>query len=485
MVQTNGLQRTLADIPVFRDEDADALRLELVGCKTMSFNAGEYICNEGEYDHNCLILLSGRAKVLRTGTAVGRSEKIIGEGEIFGEIAALSGNPRTADIQAQVPTDVLSIPREKMYNILDKFPSVKNRIDQIYRERTLRGHLLKIPIFSSVPEDFLEELAGRAILRTYLKDESVFEQDDDADSFYLIRYGFVKVRQRGEDGRVKVLAYLKEGSYFGEMGLFSEHEKRSASVSAINRAELIKIPKDAFQSLIEAHPEVKRYLQRAADKRREWGEQLEGDEYLASILRSTVETGIIQTKAALIIDLSRCVHCDNCIEACAALHDGRSLLVRKGSMLNNFNLLPTSCMHCDDPTCMTNCPTGAITRDINGEIYHKDSCIGCGSCAQNCPFGNIVIVDIHEDDRKPGLISWFSGLLGLNGKSSKEPVENEKTGAAGNKRAAVRKQKPRKKAYKCDMCRNHVYMGCVYNCPTGAARRVNPAKFFTEIASAL
>ncbi len=230
MVQANGLQRTLADIPIFRDENIDALRLELVGCKTMSFNTGEYICKEGEYDHNCLILLSGRAKVLRTGTAAGRSEKIIGEGEIFGEIAALSGNPRTADIEAQVPTDVLSIPKEKMYNILDKFPSVKSRIDQIYRERTLRGHLLKIPIFSSVPEDFLEELAEKAILKTYMKDEVIFDQDDDADSFYLIRYGFVKVRQRGEGGRVKVLAYLKEGSYFGEIGLLSEHEKRSASV---------------------------------------------------------------------------------------------------------------------------------------------------------------------------------------------------------------------------------------------------------------
>ncbi len=202
-------------------------------------------------------------------------------------------------------------------------------------------------------------------------------------------------------------------------------------------------------------------------------------------MRATVETGIIQTRAALIIDLSRCVQCDNCLEACAALHDGRSLLVRKGSMLNNFNLLPTSCMHCDDPTCMTKCPTGAITRDVTGEIYHKDSCIGCGSCAQNCPFGNIVIVDVHEDEQKHGLMLWFSRLFGLNGKSPPGPIENEKTDTTGDKRAVARRRKPRKKAYKCDMCRDHTYMGCVYNCPTGAAKRVNPAKFFTEIASAL
>lgn len=48
-----------------------------------------------------------------------------------------------------------------------------------------------------------------------------------------------------------------------------------------------------------------------------------------------------------------------------------------------------SCGHCDNPACVAVCPTGAHHKDPETGIVSvdPDRCIGCGSCAINCPYG--------------------------------------------------------------------------------------------------
>ena len=55
-------------------------------------------------------------------------------------------------------------------------------------------------------------------------------------------------------------------------------------------------------------------------------------------------------------------------------------------------------MHCVDPVCIIGCPTGAIHRDADaGQILiNPDTCIGCATCANSCPYGNIKMVDIRD-----------------------------------------------------------------------------------------
>lgn len=507
-----------ASSPLFLDEDPDEIIAELGESSVKEFKSGDYICREGEYDENCCIILSGQVSVVLPQKDGSREKRFtLNAGEVFGEIAALSGNPRTADIVASGSAMILNIPRPAMFKLLDKFSSIKRKIDALYRQRALSTHLLVIPVFAGVPDTFIEELVSKVTLSTYRKGAVVFNQGDEADAFYLVRYGFVKVCQN-DGGREKILAYLKEGHYFGEMALLGKGEKRMASVSAINRAELIKISRDDFEKLIESHPNVKRNLEKAIRKRKERNIQLQNDSHLADTLRSTIETGLIQAKSTFIIDLTKCVQCDTCVNACAALHDGKARLIRKGARFNNFTLIPVSCRSCEDPTCMSDCPTGAITRDFHGEIYHKDFCIGCGSCAKNCPYGNISIITVESGGEKPSLMETLKNIFFIGGSKNNKNGSNgaEQPGATAKfvfpgdrdmaPRAAAdrfpgdRDMMPRgveagngssgeklivttRKAVKCDMCREYDYLGCVYNCPTGAARRVDPTKFFADIST--
>jgi Fe-S-cluster-containing hydrogenase component 2 len=96
----------------------------------------------------------------------------------------------------------------------------------------------------------------------------------------------------------------------------------------------------------------------------------------------------------MLIDLDRCTRCDECVQACVNTHaDGRSRLFLDGYRFDKY-LVPTTCRSCLDPVCMIGCPVGSIHRGDNGQIEIEDWCIGCGLCANNCPYGSIQMHDI-------------------------------------------------------------------------------------------
>ena len=171
----------------------------------------------------------------------------------------------------------------------------------------------------------------------------------------------------------------------------------------------------------------------------------------------------------LLIDESLCIRCDNCEKACADTHEGTSRLNREAGPTYAQLHVPTSCRHCEHPHCMKDCPPDAIHRAPNGEVFIMDTCIGCGNCERNCPYGVIQMAPKDPHRRAPSLWSWL--LLG----TGDEPGREEK----------VYDKSMQKKAVKCDMCKGQAGgAACVRACPTGAALRVSPEKFL-DYASGL
>jgi Fe-S-cluster-containing dehydrogenase component len=99
----------------------------------------------------------------------------------------------------------------------------------------------------------------------------------------------------------------------------------------------------------------------------------------------------------MLIDLDRCTRCDDCVRACASTHDNNPRFVRQGPIFDNV-MIANACMHCQDPVCMIECPTGAIGRlEDEGFVTINDlTCIGCGMCAKNCPYEAIRMVEIRD-----------------------------------------------------------------------------------------
>jgi Fe-S-cluster-containing hydrogenase component 2 len=173
--------------------------------------------------------------------------------------------------------------------------------------------------------------------------------------------------------------------------------------------------------------------------------------------------GLFEAQNLLLIDLDNCTRCDACVRACATAHDGVSRLLRDGLRYDHF-LVATACRSCRDPLCMTQCPVGSIRRKENLEIIIEDWCIGCGKCAELCPYGNI---NMHPLET---IKEIKTEIKGKDGAPPQVKIERKKMTAY--------------KANTCDLCTQLSIPSCVYACPHDAAKRVDPQRFFGDASLA-
>ncbi|MGB7329448.1 MAG: cyclic nucleotide-binding domain-containing protein [Rubripirellula sp.] len=169
------------------------------------------------------------------------------------------------------------------------------------------------------------------------------------------------------------------------------------------------------------------------------GQQFQPTGLLEFIVQNRVNNGT----AAMVIDLSRCTRCDDCVKACASTHDGNPRFVRQGIAHEQIQFVQ-ACMQCSDPVCMIGCPTGAITRDTDSGVVriHDPICVGCATCANSCPYENIRMAEVVDPKGRP--------------------YTDMDTG------------KPIRKATKCDLCQSQpTGPACVSACPHDALVRID------------
>jgi diguanylate cyclase (GGDEF)-like protein len=118
--------RTLAEFPLFRGVSEEQ-RTELVEDATeQSYPAGHVIVAEGTLDDRVFVVLSGRVRVVEAMPET-LTEAVLGglgEGEIFGELAALSGRPRSATIVAVERTHCLALRQARFIQALERSPDL-------------------------------------------------------------------------------------------------------------------------------------------------------------------------------------------------------------------------------------------------------------------------------------------------------------------------------------------------------------------------
>ena len=98
---------------------------------------------------------------------------------------------------------------------------------------------------------------------------------------------------------------------------------------------------------------------------------------------------------AMVIDLRRCVGCQACTMACSM--ENRLPASQWRTIVSDYELtvgnrprrspLPRLCNHCEQPACVSACPTGATFKRSDGlVVVDSQVCVGCGYCVQNCPY---------------------------------------------------------------------------------------------------
>ncbi len=380
----------------------------------------------------------------------------------YGEVAALVRGTREATLFAQSNLEVLEIRWQGLRDLMRYDTPLREHIQSLYKERNLLVQLRNIPFFSHLGKEQLKQLSQQSLFTSYgefewqrsfkniaddspasrLQTEPVIAKEGDyVDGMLLVCSGFARLSKKINHGE-KTLAYLKQGDFFG----FEElaHNWRSGeslsyqhSLRAIGYVDIIRIPTAVIEQYAFPHIDATD-LPPLLNNTDRFDYGLE-----TGILEQLVEQRFINGRSTMVIDQYRCTGCDDCVSACASLHDNQPRFTRRGKIIDQY-LVTHACMHCTDPVCLIGCPTGAIHRNgQSGDIIVDDStCIGCSGCATSCPYENIFMREVHN--------------------SQGQPLLDEQNGT------------PILKASKCDLCAEYKGIpACEQACPHDALKRLD------------
>ena len=124
----------------------------------------------------------------------------------------------------------------------------------------------KVEIFDGLSQQELEALSASTVIRSYPKNTVIINENDHADSLYIIESGRVKVYCSDKNGKEFIMNTLIAEDYFGELALLDD-DKRSASVRTMEKSSFCIIYKEDFNKVLEQHPNIARTLIRNLTRR--------------------------------------------------------------------------------------------------------------------------------------------------------------------------------------------------------------------------
>ena len=116
--------------------------------------------------------------------------------------------------------------------------------------------LRDIELFKGLSDRALGEILPLTSTRTCKGGEYIFQEGEMGDGMYLILTGEVRISKNIPGVGEEALAFLKEGSFFGEMALVGDASPRSASAIAQGITEVAKLGRSDFLELIDRDTEI-------------------------------------------------------------------------------------------------------------------------------------------------------------------------------------------------------------------------------------
>lgn len=110
-------------------------------------------------------------------------------------------------------------------------------------------------VLGSLSSEDIAELNKVAVRRDYADDTIVCHEGEMEHVFYVIETGMVSVTRRLKDNREQVLGILRDGQFFGEMGLLDD-VPRAATVRTLTNCTLIEISEGTFDAVVARNPAV-------------------------------------------------------------------------------------------------------------------------------------------------------------------------------------------------------------------------------------
>ena len=101
------------------------------------------------------------------------------------------------------------------------------------------------PLFAGLSDDDLDALMGIVRIREHLRGELLFSEGEQADGFFVVLDGKVKVYKLSPEGKERILHIIQPGGTFAEAAIFGDG-LYPAYAEPLQTSKLIFLPKDGF-----------------------------------------------------------------------------------------------------------------------------------------------------------------------------------------------------------------------------------------------
>ncbi len=229
---------------------------------------GEVVFREGDPGSGFYFVASGEVRVVAGWQpVVGRPSRAVEltrllEGALFGEMALVTEQARTASIQVVGEADLLEVSRAAVAELTAVVPVLAERLDRFARERLLKNLLATSPLFKPFDNQQQMELVRRFEGIDMAAGTTIINENEVGQGLYVILLGEVEVLRQGAP-----VARLRAGELFGEMSLLGD-SPTAAAVRTVAPTSILFLGRDYFRRLVSALPALRKYFEDLSRSRR-------------------------------------------------------------------------------------------------------------------------------------------------------------------------------------------------------------------------
>lgn len=125
----------------------------------------------------------------------------------------------------------------------------------MYCDMDIASFIAHVPLFDGLPAAQIERLSSVAAQSTFKRGRAIFSEGDEADGFYIVMQGRVKIFKVSSEGKEQVLHFVDFQEPFGEVPVFTGG-RFPAHAQALDDTTVLFFPRAAFVRLIENDPSL-------------------------------------------------------------------------------------------------------------------------------------------------------------------------------------------------------------------------------------
>jgi CRP-like cAMP-binding protein/Zn-dependent protease len=235
---------TIDRSPMFDDLPEDLLS-DLAGRVTLSrYPSGKPVFRQGDRPDAFYVVRTGTLHVVEENPETGKDRvlRMLGPGDVFGELGLVNGAPRSATVRPVVESELFVVDESTFDRLL------AGMITKQDVEPTLQmaAELRSLRPFASLTSSDIGLLMEHGGWANVPPEEAIIREGEEGDSFYAVGAGKLDVFRDGQ-----LIGTLGPGSHFGEVALLMD-VPRTATVVAKTPVRVFRIDREAFDRVISA-----------------------------------------------------------------------------------------------------------------------------------------------------------------------------------------------------------------------------------------